>query len=310
MTVSHGPGNSAYRVGISPDGARTISSGFDGKLRLADAATGDELLTVHIGGSFLYCAGFSPDGVYMVGGGKNPRVMLAGTKTRVATLKGHRHNVNNARFSPDSARVATGSGDSYTPADYTVRVWDVQTGAPQQKVKLPEVVQDLRWVDDDVIVALAGDALHWIDVTSGAITARVALPFSCESIDRAGSTIIAANEYGGGGLLLDVDTGATITLAPALPEPKGGLQVMTRCVAAAADGQRFAAGLTYRDYGDPPEWCIGIVWSASGEELTRFRWRGDFFHDLVFTPDGESIITSDGDGAQRRWDVARGEQVW
>ena len=110
MTVSHGPGNSAYRVGISPDGARTISSGFDGKLRLADAATGDELLTVHIGGSFLYCAGFSPDGVYMVGGGKNPRVMLAGTKTRVATLKGHRHNVNNARFSPDSARVATGSG--------------------------------------------------------------------------------------------------------------------------------------------------------------------------------------------------------
>src|SRR5262249_9315249 len=48
----------------------------------------------------------------------------AATGARIATLAGHLAGVNRATFSPDGARIATGSDDG------TARLWDATTGRP------------------------------------------------------------------------------------------------------------------------------------------------------------------------------------
>jgi len=52
------------------------------------------------------------------------RLWDGATGAPIATLEGHSYYVTSLSFSPDSSRLASGSGDK------TVRLWDVGTGAP------------------------------------------------------------------------------------------------------------------------------------------------------------------------------------
>ena len=45
------------------------------------------------------------------------------TGALLSTLEGHSYDVNSVAFSPDSARLASGSNDD------TIKLWDVETGA-------------------------------------------------------------------------------------------------------------------------------------------------------------------------------------
>jgi WD40 repeat protein/tetratricopeptide (TPR) repeat protein len=117
-------------VCFSPDGRRlaSASGGIDeqkrqgyGEVKVWDAQTGQELLSLQGHTSLVWCVCFSPDGrrLASAGGGDEVKVWDAQTGQELLTLEGAFGCVC---FSPDGRRLATAS------ADRTVRLWDAQTG--------------------------------------------------------------------------------------------------------------------------------------------------------------------------------------
>ena len=73
-------------------------------------------------GDWVFSVSFSPDGTTLASGSRDSTVKLwdVATHTNIATLEGHRGNVNSVSFSPDGALLASGSYDR------TVKLWDVR----------------------------------------------------------------------------------------------------------------------------------------------------------------------------------------
>jgi DNA-binding beta-propeller fold protein YncE len=110
-------------VAFSPDGTRLASAGQDNAVRVWEAATGREALTLKGHTGSVSSVAFSPDGTRLASGGEDQTVRVWDTATGRVTLAlpGHTLGVSSVAFSPDGTRLASASGD-------TVRVWDAATG--------------------------------------------------------------------------------------------------------------------------------------------------------------------------------------
>ena len=110
-----------WTVSFSPDGMRLTSVSWDewgGKLKLWDAFTGFELLTLEAFGG--QSSSFSPDGRQLAYVHDTVKVCNVATGEETLTLKGH-SGVSYVCFSPDGTRLASGNDDG------TVNVWDAST---------------------------------------------------------------------------------------------------------------------------------------------------------------------------------------
>jgi WD40 repeat protein/sterol desaturase/sphingolipid hydroxylase (fatty acid hydroxylase superfamily) len=113
-------------VAVSADGRHVVSASADGALRVWDAATGQEKLTLTGHARAVRAVALSADGKHLVSGGldKTVKVWDAQTWQEKLTLTGHPSAVLSVAVSADGQRVASAS------ADGTLKVWDAATGRP------------------------------------------------------------------------------------------------------------------------------------------------------------------------------------
>ena len=126
-------------MSFSPDGKRLASASNDKTLKLWDAATGQELLTLKGHTGSVNGVSFSPDGKRLASASDDRTLKLwdAATGQELLTLKGHTGSVNGVSFSPDGKRLASASWDK------TLKLWDAATG--QELLTLKGHTEHRHW---------------------------------------------------------------------------------------------------------------------------------------------------------------------
>ena len=261
--------------------------------------------------------------------------MTRAADTEIAVLSGHTARVLSARYSPDGARIVTGSGDN------TARVWDAHSGAALLMMSgHTDRVFDAAYSPDGTrIVTGSHDktARVW-DARTGSL--QLTLNGHGDRVDSArfspdGQRIVTASWdktvriwAAASGKLLTTLTGHSDAVYSAVYSGDGRrivtasqdksariwdatsgkpLAVLTghgdyvACAAYSADGQRIVTASADR---------TARVWDArSGAPLAVLSGHGDVVYSAAFSPDGRRIVTASWDKSARIWDASTGRQL-
>lgn len=270
---------STNALAASRDGRFVAATSFDQKLRLYDARSLALLKTVHLGTSFPHALCFSPDGSLVASGGKALGLFDTATGKKRVALKGHRHELQSAAFSPDGARAYTASGNHYTPADWSVRAWDAATAAELWRWKGPTSVYAVDASPDgaSVVAADRDGNVVLLDAATGGVrwqaqpgqwVYRVRYTPSGDAVVASGDSDFLA--------VLDPATGAH----RALP-----LGARARVFAFTRDGATALVGRT--SYGAPQN-VVAIDLATGGTRWTS-EALGRLPQGLELSPDGDAL---------------------
>jgi WD40 repeat protein len=162
-------------VAFSPDGQRLASACDDGTVKVWDAATGQESLTLTGHTDRVWSVAFSPDGQRLASASDDRTVKVwdAATGQETLTLKGHTSIVHSVAFSPDGQRLASASSDQ------TVKVWDARPWTSElraqskarglltvkrDRVKSLEELQETVRSDKKISDMVRKQALDWAEL--------------------------------------------------------------------------------------------------------------------------------------------------
>ncbi len=111
-------------ISFSPDGRYVAAPSGEKSVKMWDAETLQEVLTLNGHAGTVLCVSFSPDGRRIASGSEDRTVEVWNISTgqEVLTLEEHTSHVFSVSFSPDGKRLASASDDG------TVKVWDADSG--------------------------------------------------------------------------------------------------------------------------------------------------------------------------------------
>ncbi len=146
------------RANAKADGKRLASASFDQTVKVWDATSGQETLTLK-GHTFLVASvAFSPDGKRLSSASYDQTVKVwdATSGQEMLTLKGHTAMVMSVAFTPDGKRLASASIDG------PVKVWDARPWTPELRTQSEAVgLLRLRCADgigkQELLNAIAAD---------------------------------------------------------------------------------------------------------------------------------------------------------
>jgi RNA polymerase sigma factor (sigma-70 family) len=287
-------------VGLSPDG-KTLAV-KDGKfLSFRDAATGKEIRKVKYmpqsgGGRSITCwMTFTPDGQQVAAVLIGSAVQLIDVATGEVKRTFDRHAAARACvFSPDGKLMASGGYDDDNRV-YYARLWEVGTGKEIRKF------------------AIGYELNHHVG----------ALAFSYDG------TKLAAGSWGDGRLrLFEVATGKELKVFPKIGEAIEGIAFAPdgKTVAAAGDSihlydvvtgqerlriERRTRGLAFSRDGSVLTGAVsGAIYrwdAASGRQLTPSAAQDSAVEQILVSPDGRRLFTTDQEGDLYLWDPAGGK---
>jgi WD40 repeat protein/serine/threonine protein kinase len=291
-------------VAFSPDGQRLVTASRDNTVKVWDASTGHEALTLYAHQDEVYRAEFTPDGQRIISASKYDgtlRIWAAprqqeDTRGQFLVLRGYGGPVPALAFGRDSRLLASASEDR------TVRVWDAVNG---QLLWSRQGHTDRVWTvafhpEGRRVVSLSSEQIKFWDASSG--QELYALPdqtseggFWSLSLHPAGH-YLAVSCFRALKVRAVAD-GAELWSIPAAHEGAG-----IGKVAFSPDGTQLASAGMDR---------LVKVWDArTGEKLLELKGHTQHrLFALAYTPDGRFLATGGKDRTVRIWDLTTGQTV-
>jgi WD40 repeat protein len=332
------PGISA--LALSPDGELLVCGGTNG-MSVWELKTGKKMRRMRAGR--VRTVVFSPDGKKLVTGGQerdnSVRVFDVATAKEQLRMLGHKGEVNFVACAPDGRTIVTASGD-----DAKVRIADISTGETMRTIAAKNTSDTLvalspdgknlafselrsrnrpaNWIYTIRLVEVETGKQLWIQEQGQ--QRIIGLTFtpdgrrlicsdgkSFQLLDTA--TGQRKNRYPGGGARLQCTAdGKRLIAASSIIRvwnldngeelhAFAGHMVPPTSLSYSPDGGMLAACA----FADPAilAWDVG-----SGKLVRRVGVSVSYLRDVQFTPAGR-LISGDGDGMLRMWDMSKGNEI-
>ena len=282
-------------VAVTADGARAVSGGDDGTVRVWDLATGQQQaeLTGHDGR--VRSVAVTADGARAVSGGDDGtvRVWDLATGQQQAELTGH-----DGQVLVGGGHRGRGQGGQRRPTDGTVRVWDLATGQQQAKLTGHDgPVWSVAVTADGARAVSGGDdgTVRVWDLATGQQQAKLTGhdgPVRSVAVTADGARAVSGGDDG---------TVRVWDLATGQQQAKlTGHDGRVWSVAVTADGTRAVSG---GDDGTVRVWDL-----ATGQQQAKLTGHDGLVWSVAVTADGARAVSGGDDGTVRVWDLATGQQ--
>jgi WD40 repeat protein len=283
-----------WSVAFSRDGRIVASGGLEQIVKLWNVETGEEIGTLQGHGSVILSIDFSPDGSVLASGSGDRTVKLWNVDTRecIQTLQGHEMEVWSVAFSPRDCILASGC------TDRAVKLWDIDTGKTLRTFR--GNVCQFRSVafspDRQTLVSGSGDKLVRLwDVNTG--ECLKILQGHIDWIGRVAFSrdgqMVASGSADGTVKLWNVSTGECINTL------EGYSGWMPAIAFHPQDDNILASGNLDQTI---KFWDIN-----TGECIKTLEGHTDCVWSIVFTADGQTLISSSDDQTIKLWDVNSGQ---
>ncbi len=289
-----GPEEGVYGVAFSSDGRRLAAANGDGTVRLFDAETGEELLTLRGHNDYVFSVAYHPDGKHLASASADRTVKVWDLTTRreVFSRAGHAGSFIGAAyglaFSPDGCCLAAGGEGG------SLILWDAADGRKiRELLGHKQPATSVTFSPDGRILAsasLGGDLMIW-DAATGRLLKTLqaeGAPISAVAF-RPDGRCVATASYSRLVQVWDTSTGEILHTL------RGHTGLVTG-VAFSRDGRRLAS------IGGEDKTVK--LWDVdSGQEVLNLRGHTFFCQCVVFNPEGGRLASSSLDRTIRLWDA-------
>jgi len=285
-----------YTASFSPDGRWILSGGADGSLKIWNAFTGEERMTVSSHKGAMLVTAFSPNGERVAAGGDDGWVRIWNVTEGKKVLEcPHQEVVTSLAFSPSGKWIAS-SGRRY------IRLWDAGDGSLVATVEPHASLSD-SGTDRIACVAIspdgrtvatggkAGSGIRLWEPASGALK---------RTLRGHRGTVYSIVFSPDGKHLASASEDRTIRLW----DVARGVEVRTIrghsagvvFIAFDRSGKRLVSAGGYD--------CTVRIWDTeTGEALACLRGHEGPVVSAAFSPDGKRVVSTGADSTVRVWDV-------